>query len=82
MGKPHYKWMEMYLWGAAINFGRSGDTTVRHPSPWQANHIFFVFWLEIATTVHNDTGKCVPTTNAKRKVRHTIVFYAEGVACA
>ena len=38
------------------------------------NHKFFVFWLEMAMTVHNDNGECVPTTNAKRKVRHTIVF--------
>ena len=38
------------------------------------NHGFFVFWLETATTVHNHNGECVPTTNAKRKVRHTVVF--------
>ena len=38
------------------------------------NHKFFVFWPETAMTVHSGNGESVPTTNGKRKVRHTIVF--------
>ena len=38
------------------------------------NHRFFVFQLETATTLHDYNWKCVPTTNAARKVRHTVVF--------
>ena len=38
------------------------------------NHGFFAFWLETATTVHDHNEECVPTTNAKQKVTHTVVF--------